>query len=79
MNRIARFASSIILGTALTVIVATPADASLCKLLPILCDRPVGGGGGGNPVPEIDPRLLGGALTIVAGGIALLADRRGSR
>jgi hypothetical protein len=61
-------------GLALTLAAATPASAGIISCLLFgVC-------GGTTPrTPEIDPTLLRGTLTLVVGGVLVLADRRRRR
>jgi hypothetical protein len=61
-----------------------PADEGIegiiCSILPILCQHKSGGGGGGvTAAPEIDPASAGAALTLLAGGLAVLRARRAGK
>ncbi|MFM7142988.1 MAG: hypothetical protein ACKO2K_13860 [Alphaproteobacteria bacterium] len=49
-------------------------DANLPVMRKITWMR--GGGGSAGAAPEIDPGTLRGALALVAGGLAILRDRR---
>jgi len=52
----------------------------LCYILPFLCAPPPHGGGGGvTSAPEIDPESAAAALTLLAGGLAVLRARRGGK
>ena len=53
------------------LVMAAPASADLCSLLGIGC-APSGSGS----TPELDPSLLGGTLTVLVGGLLMLAERR---
>jgi len=58
---------------ALTALLATPAAATtsgLCRLLPVLCKVTP------PKTPEIDPGLARGTLTLLVGGVLMLAERR---
>ncbi len=60
---------------------AAPATGGiLCYFLPILCG-PIGGTGGHGPTsaPEIDPASAAAALTLLAGGLAVLRGRRAGK
>jgi hypothetical protein len=54
----------------------------LIAAMPALADNSQGNenqngqGGQGGGAPEIDPGLLGGAVTLLAGGLLILRDRR---
>ena len=53
--------------------VAAPAWAGLLDGLGGI----IGGGGGGTgSTPEIDPSLLGGTVTVLVGGLLMLAEKR---
>jgi hypothetical protein len=52
----------------------------LCYILPFLCAAPPQGGGGGvTSAPEIDPESAAAALTLLAGGLAVMRARRASK
>jgi hypothetical protein len=61
---------------------APPADEGLqgilCWLLPVLCEHH-SGGGGVTAAPEIDPESAAAALTLLAGGLAVLRARRAGK
>ena len=52
----------------------------LCYILPFLCQgQPTGGGGTVTSAPEIDPESAAAALTLLAGGLAVLRARRAGK
>jgi hypothetical protein len=53
----------------------------LCYILPFLCapEHGKGGGGGVTSAPEIDPASAAAALTLLAGGLAVLRARRAGK
>ncbi len=66
--------SSMSATLALATVLASPASAAVvnpvCKLLPILCSS------GPPKTPEIDPGMARGTLTLLIGGVLMLAERR---
>jgi hypothetical protein len=48
----------------------------LIAAMPALADNSQGNENQKIPVPEIDPGLLGGAVTFLAGGLLILRERR---
>jgi hypothetical protein len=65
------------LALAVTVLVSPPAQATSsvnCRELPFLCK-----GQQPRSAPEIDPGLLRGTLTVLSGGVLMLAERRRRR
>jgi hypothetical protein len=54
------------------LMMAAPASAlDLCGLIGIGCPP-----SGTRSTPELDPSLLGGTLTVLVGGLLMLAERR---
>jgi hypothetical protein len=60
---------------------APSGEGLLCYILPFLCAPQPGHGGGGGvtSAPEIDPESAAAALTLLAGGLAVLRARRAGK
>lgn len=56
-----------------------PRDGFLCWILPWFCQDNHDHGGGAPVAPEIDPASAAAALTLLAGGLAVLHGRRSGR
>jgi len=56
-------------------------EGLLCYILPFLCAPQPGHGGSGGvtSAPEIDPESAAAALTLLAGGLAVLRARRAGK
>ena len=70
MTKTAKLMAMLPLVLVLVAVFEAPAWATFCDFAPWLCQN-----GGPSPSPEIDPNLLRGTLTLLAGGVLMLAGR----
>ena len=78
MRTVLNMGGKLATALALTLVLASPAMATgsgICRWIPRLCTY----GGSVPRTPEIDPSLARGTLTILLGGVLVLAERRRRR